>query len=388
MANKKAKDKKAKDKKAILALSDGTVFEGLSFGSTGEVSAEVCFNTAMTGYQEILTDPSYKGQIVTMTYPHIGNYGINSEDVESRCPWVEGFIVKENCPSPSNWLSEKSLHDYLLENNIVGIKGIDTRALTILIRDKGAMSGVISTEDLDAKSLVEKARAHPTLVGKDLVRSVTTDKVYKWDEPLWSLDDTNETKPQKKYKVVAFDYGIKLNILRSLVTHGFDVTVVPATTSAEEVLKMAPDGVFLSNGPGDPEPVDYATETVKNLIGKLPIFGICLGHQIISLALGGKSFKLKFGHRGANQPVKDLSTGKVEITSQNHGFAIDADSMKGLAEITHINLNDNTVEGLASEDKSFFSVQYHPESSPGPHDSRYLFKRFRGLMEGFDKRRP
>lgn len=378
----------ANDKKAILALSDGSVFEGLSFGSTGEVLAEVCFNTSMTGYQEILTDPSYKGQIVTMTYPHIGNYGINAEDVESHRPWVEGFVVKENCPSPSNWRSEKSLHDYLLEEKIVGISNIDTRALTILIRDKGAMSAVISTEDLDPKSLVEKARGLAGLIGCDLVSSVTTDKVYKWDEGLWSLGGAKESENKKKYNVVAFDFGIKLNILRSLVSHGFDVTVVPASTTAEEVLKMAPDGVFLSNGPGDPEPVTYAIETVKNLIGKLPIFGICLGHQIISLALGGKSFKLKFGHRGANQPVMDLSTNKVEITSQNHGFAIDADSMKGLAEITHINLNDNTVEGLAVEEKSLFSVQYHPESSPGPHDSRYLFERFVETIEGFDRRRP
>ncbi len=369
------------NKKAILALSDGSVFEGLSFGSLGEVSAEVCFNTSMMGYQEILTDPSYKGQIVTMTYPQIGNYGINSEDVESRRPWVEGFIVKENCPHPSNWRSERSLNDYLLENKIVGISGIDTRALTILIRDKGAMSGVISTVDMDPKNLVEKARALPTLIGQDLVKSVTIDKAYKWDEGLWSLDGSKEAAPSRRFKIVAFDFGIKLNILRCLVTYGFDVTVVPASTSAEEVLKMAPDGVFLSNGPGDPEPVTYATQTVKALIGKLPIFGICLGHQIISLALGGESFKLKFGHRGANQPVKDLSTGKVEITSQNHGFAIDADSMKGLADITHINLNDNTVEGLAVEDKMLFSVQYHPESSPGPHDSRYLFTRFVEMME-------
>ena len=369
-------------KKAILALSDGTVFEGLSFGSSGEVTAEVCFNTSMTGYQEILTDPSYKGQIVTMTYPHIGNYGINSEDIESRRPWVEGFIVKENCPGPSNWRSEKSLNDYLLENKIVGISNIDTRALTILIRDKGAMSGIISTDDPDPKSLVEKARAHPIMVGRDLVSSVTIDKAYNWDEGLWSLEGSSDVTPEKKYKVVAFDFGIKLNILRNLVSFGFDVTVVPATATAEEVMEMAPDGVFLSNGPGDPEPVTYAVETVKALIGKLPIFGICLGHQIISLALGAVSFKLKFGHRGANQPVKDLHTGKVEITSQNHGFAIDAGSMKGLAEITHINLNDNTVEGLAVEDKSLFSVQYHPESSPGPHDSRYLFKRFEEMMAG------
>jgi carbamoyl-phosphate synthase small subunit len=369
------------NKKTILALSDGTVFEGVSIGFDGEASGEVCFNTSMMGYQEILTDPSYKGQIVTMTYPQIGNYGINSEDIESRRPWLEGFVVKENCPEPSNWRSEKSLHDYLASNAIVGISGIDTRALTILIRDKGAMSGVISSVDLDAKSLVEKARKMPGLVGQDLVKSVTTDKAYTWDERLWSLDGSLEKTHEKRYKVVAFDFGVKLNILRSLVSHGFDVTVVPAHTTAEEILKINPDGIFLSNGPGDPEPVTYAVETIKALIGKFPIFGICLGHQIISLALGAKSFKLKFGHRGANQPVMDLTSGTVEITSQNHGFAIDAESMEGLAEITHINLNDKTVEGLAVRERSLFSVQYHPESSPGPHDSRYLFKRFREMIE-------
>ncbi len=371
----------ANNKKAILALSDGTVFEGTSIGFDGETSGEVCFNTSLMGYQEILTDPSYKGQIVTMTYPQIGNYGINSDDIESRRPWIEGFIVKESCPEPSSWRSEKSLHDYLLENKIVGISGIDTRALTILLRDKGSMSGVISSKDLDAKSLVEKARAMAGLVGLDLVKSVTIDKSYEWKEGLWSLDGAKEAKVEKRYRIVAFDFGIKLNILRSLVSHGFDVTVVPATTTAEDVLKMEPDGLFLSNGPGDPEPVTYAIESVKKLIGKLPIFGICLGHQIISLALGAKSFKLKFGHRGGNQPVQDLSTMKVEITSQNHGFAIDAASMKGLAEITHINLNDKTVEGLQVKGKSLFSVQYHPESSPGPHDSRYLFDRFVEMIE-------
>ncbi|MEE9542213.1 MAG: glutamine-hydrolyzing carbamoyl-phosphate synthase small subunit [Thermodesulfobacteriota bacterium] len=380
MPNKKDKN----NNKAILALSDGTIFEGLSFGFSGEAVAEICFNTSMTGYQEILTDPSYKGQIVSMTYPQIGNYGINSEDVESRRPWVEGFIVKEVCPEPSSWRSEKSLDAFMLENGIVGISGIDTRALTRLIRDKGAMEGVISAKDLDPKSLVKKARAHPGLTGRDLVSLVTTDKPYKWDEGLWNLEGVDalagKSIPQERYKVVAFDFGMKLNILRNLVSIGCDVTVVSASTTAKEVLAMAPDGVFLSNGPGDPEAVTYAVETVKELLRKLPVFGICLGHQIISLALGAKSFKLKFGHRGANQPVKDLNTGKVEITSQNHGFAIDAKSMKGLSKITHVNLNDDTVEGLSSPGEKFFSVQYHPESSPGPHDSRYLFMIFLEMM--------
>jgi len=399
-------------KKAILALSDGTVFEGFSLGAQGESPGEVVFNTSLTGYQEILTDPSYKGQIVTMTYTEQGNYGINLEDVESCRPWVSGFIVKEACPYPSSWRHDKkggmTLDAYLKENNIVGIYGIDTRALTRHIREEGAMPGIISSVDLDAESLYKKAQAIPSLAGQDLAKEVTCKAQYEWTEGLWDIEDGYASKAVsaseaasgieaasaglpplekggrggfKKHRVVAFDFGIKLNILRSLVSAGCEVTVVPASTTAEQVLKMNPDGIFLSNGPGDPEPIDYAQQTIKELIGKKPIFGICLGHQLTSLALGGKSFKLKFGHRGGNQPVMDLTTRKVEITSQNHGFAIDADSMKGLAELTHINLNDKTVEGIQDKARKLFTVQYHPEASPGPHDSHYLFKRFTDMME-------
>jgi carbamoyl-phosphate synthase small subunit len=372
-------------KKAILVLSDGTVFEGFSFGADGEATGEVVFNTSLMGYQEILTDPSYKGQMVTMTYTEQGNYGINLEDVESRRPWVGGFIVKQACQYPSSWRHEKkggmTLDAYLKENNIVGIYGIDTRALTRHIREEGAMPGVISSVDLDAESLYKKAVKVPSLAGQDLAKDVTCSAPYEWTEGVWDITDGYTSKVEKsKFKVVAFDFGIKLNILRSLVSAGCDVTVVPADTTAEKILEMNPDGIFLSNGPGDPEPVKYAQETIKKLIGKKPIFGICLGHQLLSLALGGKSFKLKFGHRGGNQPVMDLTTRKVEITSQNHGFAIDADSMKGIAELTHINLNDKTVEGIQDKDLKLFTVQYHPEASPGPHDSQYLFKRFTDMM--------
>ena len=376
-------------RKAILALSDGTVFEGSSFGAEGETTGEVVFNTSLTGYQEVLTDPSYKGQIVTMTYSQQGNYGINPEDVESVKPWVEGFIVKEPCLFPSNWRSTESLMGYLMRNRIIGISGIDTRALTRIIRDKGAMQGVISTVDSDFASLVKKAQAAPTLVGRDLVKEVSCQKPYEWHGELWDLEQGGYPKAseegKKKFKVVAYDFGVKKNILRNLSAAGCSVTVVPASTSAEEALALNPDGIFLSNGPGDPDAVGYAKETVKKLIGKKPIFGICLGHQILSLALGGKTYKLKFGHRGGNQPVQDLSTGKVEITSQNHGFAVDLDSLKGKAELSHINLNDRTCEGLTLSGKPVFSVQYHPEASPGPHDSQYLFKRFVDLMESQKK---
>lgn len=370
-------------RKAILVLSDGTVFEGTSFGADGEVTGEVVFNTSMTGYQEVLTDPSYNGQIVTMTYSHQGNYGINEEDIESWRPWVEGFIVKEACLYPSNWRSRETLMTYLRRHGIVGIAGIDTRALTRIIREKGAMEGVISTVDLDPSSLFRKAKAAAGLVGKDLVKEVTCKAPYTWHEELWRLEGGYGKKKEgvKRHKVVAYDFGIKRNILRNLSEAGCDVTVVPASTKAEEVLAMSPDGIFLSNGPGDPDAVTYAKENVAKLIGKKPIFGICLGHQILSLALGGKTFKLKFGHRGANQPVQDLTTGKVEITSQNHGFAVDMDSLKGIAELTHLNLNDRTVEGLTHKKHPLFSVQYHPEASPGPHDSRYLFERFVEMME-------
>ncbi|HBO84146.1 MAG: carbamoyl phosphate synthase small subunit [Deltaproteobacteria bacterium GWC2_42_11] len=371
--------------KAVLALADGTVFEGYSFGAEGESIGEVVFNTSMTGYQEILTDPSYKGQIVTMTYTQIGNYGINSEDIESARPWIEGFIVKEFCQYPSNWRSKETLDSYLKRHNIVGIHGIDTRALTKHLRDNGAMNGVISTVDLDPERLVKKAKGFPSMAGLDLAKEVTCKEPYKLKQGLWNIErgySSLSTHHSPLYKVVAYDFGIKYNILRNLVNVGCDVTVVPAWTSADDVLKMNPDGVFLSNGPGDPDAVKYAIENVRKLIGKKPIFGICLGHQILGLALGGKTYKLKFGHRGGNQPVMDLTTRKVEITSQNHGFAVDVNSLKGIAELTHINLNDKTVEGLAHKKLPLFSVQYHPEASPGPHDASYLFKRFVDLMEG------
>ena len=370
--------------KAILALADGTVFEGFLFGAPGEAAGEIVFNTSLTGYQEILTDPSYQGQIVNMTYPHIGNYGFNEEDRESRRPWVKGFIVKEPCPRPSNWRSLEDIETYLTKHSITGIYGIDTRALTRHIREEGAMEGLISSVDLDPESLVAKASAREGLVGKDLAREVTCSEPYEWSEGLWSPLEGFVAPPEvkgRRKRVVAFDFGTKLNILRNLTSLGLDLTVVPASTTAEEVLKTDPDGIFLSNGPGDPAAVTYAIETIKELIGKKPIFGICLGHQILSLALGASSFKLKFGHRGGNQPVMDLQTSKVEITSQNHGFAIDSDSLKGIAEITHINLNDKTVEGIGDPERRFFSVQYHPEASPGPHDAAYLFDRFMKMMD-------
>lgn len=390
--------------KAVLALSDGTIFEGYAFGYIGEMGGEVVFNTSLTGYQEILTDPSYTGQIVTLTYPQIGNYGISEEDFESSIitslnknlggfsggkVTVNGLVVKDFEVNPSNYRSSDSLSDYLIKNRIPAIYGIDTRALTMHLRDKGSMTGVISTvEGVNAKSVYSEALKVPSLSGRDLVKEVTCSEPYCYNEMfedinVWSHDvNKNEVilDTEKIYNVVAFDFGIKTNILRSLASSGCVVTVVPATTTAKEVLAMKPDGVFLSNGPGDPEPVDYAKDTVKELIGQVPIFGICLGHQILSLALGASTYKLKFGHRGGNQPVKDLATGKVEITSQNHGFAVDEDSLKGITEVTHINLNDKTVEGIADYKRKFFSVQYHPEASPGPHDSAYLFKRFTDLM--------
>ncbi|MBI5588704.1 MAG: glutamine-hydrolyzing carbamoyl-phosphate synthase small subunit [Deltaproteobacteria bacterium] len=374
-------------KKAILALADGTVFEGFSFGADGESVGEVVFNTSMTGYQEVLTDPSYKGQIVTMTCTQQGNYGINEEDIESVQLWVEGFIVKEACLYPSNWRSTEVLTAYLKWHGIVAISGIDTRALTRIIRDKGAMEAVISTVDLNPERLVKKAQASPGPVGVDLVSKVSCKAPYRWTEKLWDpvKGYRKTTEKGARYRVAAYDFGIKRNILRNLAEAGCDVVVVPASTPAEKVLEMNPDGIFLSNGPGDPDAVTYAKENVRRLIGKKPIFGICLGHQILSLALGGKTFKLKFGHRGGNQPVQDLTTSKVEITSQNHGFAVDIYSLKGIAELTHINLNDRTVEGIAHRELPLFSVQYHPEASPGPHDSQYLFKRFTDMMGGRGK---
>jgi carbamoyl-phosphate synthase small subunit len=372
-------------KKALLALADGLVFEGDSFGAEGETSGEIVFNTSMTGYQEILTDPSYKGQIVTMTYTQIGNYGVNDEDVESAKPYAEGFIVKEYMDFPSNWRKKKSLNEYLKEHAIVGIQGIDTRALTRHLRDFGAQPGVISTKDSDPESLVAKAKTLPKMSGLDLAKVVTCKKPYQWAEGDWDLEKGYAKKSSTKYKVVAYDYGIKRNILRLLTSAGCDVTVVPATTSAEDVLALKPDGVFLSNGPGDPEPVTYAIENIKKLLGKKPIFGICLGQQLLGLALGGKTYKLKFGHHGGNQPIMDLTTRKVEIAAENHGFAVDMETLKDKVVVTHVNLNDKTCEGFQHKTLPAFCVQYHPEASPGPHDSRYLFARFIEMMEKHKK---
>ncbi len=367
--------------KAILLLEDGTVFEGTSFGAKSHKCGEVVFNTSMTGYQEILTDPSYHEQIITMTYPLIGNYGTNAEDWESRKIFAAGFIVKENCDYPSNWRNKDSLGDYLKANDIVGLEGIDTRALVKHIREQGAMRGIISSDELNIGKLKKKLDEYPGLIGRDIVKNVAIDKPYAWDKGVIDVLKNEECKPEKKYKVVAIDYGMKRNILRLLRSHGCDVYVMPGTTKAKEILKRKPNGVFLSNGPGDPAAVSYAIDTIKELLGNVPIFGICLGHQLLSLALGAKTYKLKFGHRGANHPVKNLKTGQIEITSQNHGFCVDMDSLAGKGvELTHLNLNDNTNEGLFCKKLKAFSVQYHPEASPGPHDSQYLFDNFTDLM--------
>lgn len=378
-----------KKKTAVLALADGTVFEGYSFGAEGETSGEVVFNTSMTGYQEILTDPSYKGQIVTMTYPHIGNYGVNEEDGESSMPHLSGFIAKEISSSPSNWRSQGSLDAYLKEHGIVGIQGIDTRALTISLRDHGSQMGIISTDNIAPESLVERVKALPGIVGQDLVKEVTCERPFSWTQatigvalsPLGRGVGEGRGIDEGGFNVVVYDFGVKWNILRMLASYGCDVRVVPASTPAEDALSMNPDGILLSNGPGDPAGVPYAIENTKRLIGRKPVFGICLGHQMIGLALGGKTYKLRFGHHGGNQPVMDLSTGKVEITAQNHNFAVDIDSLGEDVELTHINLNDQTVEGMRHRRYPLFSVQYHPEASPGPHDSRYLFERFIEIME-------
>jgi carbamoyl-phosphate synthase small subunit len=336
----------------------------------------------MTGYQEILTDPSYRGEIVTMTYPLIGNYGINMEDVESWRPHLSGFIVKEAADVPSNWRSRLSLDAYLKEHGIIGLQGIDTRALVRHIRDHGAQTGVLSTVDTDPESLVAKAKAAPSIVGRDLVREVTCQEPYHWTEGTWELENGYRTRQgEPRFRVVAYDFGIKRNILRNLVGSGCDVTVVPADFPAAKVMALRPDGVFLSNGPGDPEPIGYAQENIRQLLGKVPLFGICLGHQLLSIALGGRTFKLKFGHRGGNQPVRRGEGHCIEITSQNHGFAVEPGSIADTAVVTHINLNDNTVEGLHHSALPVFSVQYHPEASPGPHDARYLFEEFIKLME-------
>ena len=366
---------------AWLVLRDGRVFRGQPLGTLGETSGEVIFNTAMTGYQEILTDPSYRGQIVAMTYPLIGNYGVNEEDVESRKPWVNGFIVKECAPVASNFRANMNLDDYLRRHAIVGIQGIDTRALTRHLRDHGALDGIVSSVARDPAELLGRARELPGLVGRDLVAEVTADTPYAWSEGPWELARGYVAPPPPRFSVVAYDCGIKFNILRQLRAVGCGVTVVPASTPAEAVLELKPDGVFLSNGPGDPEGVPYLIESVKRLLGRVPIFGICLGHQILGLAGGGSTYKLKFGHHGANHPVKDLASGKVEITAQNHGFAVEPESAARHGwEPTHVNLNDGTCEGLRHHEWPAFSVQYHPEASPGPHDANYLFHRFTELL--------
>jgi carbamoyl-phosphate synthase small subunit len=355
--------------KAILALEDGLVFEGRSVGAEGEATGELVFNTSMMGYQEILTDPSYAGQIITMTYPLIGNYGVNEEDVESRRPFCRGFVMRECCFEPSNWRATSTLPEYLVKHGIVAIDGVDTRKITKHLREFGAKKAVISTREFNHARLIERAKTSPDMAGSDYVRDVTIDQPYEWNR-------------DGKYNVVAFDYGIKYNILRLLEEQGCRVTVVPATASAQDVLARKPDGVFLSNGPGDPAALDYIYPALRGLLGKVPIFGICLGHQVLAHALGGNTFKLKFGHRGGNQPVLNKQTGAVEISSQNHGFAVDPNSFSDPdVVITHTNLNDQSVEGLEHRKHPVFSVQYHPESSPGPHDSRYLFTRFTELMD-------
>jgi carbamoyl-phosphate synthase small subunit len=363
--------------RAYVVLEDGTRFEGRSIGASGTTTGETVFTTGLTGYQEVLTDPSYCGQLVTMTAAHIGNTGTNPEDGETLKPSIAGFILRESSPIVSNWRANESLHEYLVRNGIVGICDVDTRTLTRHIRDNGAQMGAIGTGDPEA--LLAAAKAAPKMTGQDLTGRVTTDKIYEWTEGLgvWSLGASTG----KKHHVVAIDFGVKQNILRCLVDAGFKVTVVPSTTSAADILALHPDGVFISNGPGDPAAVTHGIETIRALLGKKPMFGICLGHQLLGLALGGTTSKLKFGHRGLNQPVKDLATGRVEITTQNHGFIVDLESLAGKAEMTHVHLNDGTCAGIRHIETGAFSVQYHPEAAAGPHDSRYLFERFRSLIE-------
>ncbi len=359
------------DHPAWLVLEDGTAFHGRSVGADGEIFGEAVFNTALTGYQEIITDPSYKGQVVCMTYPHIGNYGVNEEDVESRKPWVEGFIIRELSPVDSNYRSVQPLDAYFKKHKLVAIDNVDTRALTLKLREQGSMRCGISTAEKDPKTLLARVRSSPDIVGVDLVKQVTCDAAYEWNKPT-----------DAKRHVVVMDFGVKHNILRKLASHGCRVSVVPAKTTAKEILSRKPDGVLLSNGPGDPSAVTYAIQTIRQLMGQVPILGICLGHQLLGHAYGGKTIKLKFGHHGANHPVKDLSTGKTEITSQNHNFAVELESIPGgKVEVTHKNLNDGTVEGMQHKELPIFSIQYHPEASPGPRDAQYLFKRFIDRMD-------
>jgi carbamoyl-phosphate synthase small subunit len=386
--------------KAILALEDGRYFEGISFGAPGTRTGEICFNTSMSGYQEVLTDPSYRGQIVAMTYPMIGNYGINTLDDESSEPHVRGFVIEELCDVPSNWRSTQSLDEYLKLHSIPGIQGIDTRALTKHLRTLGAMRSVITTEVASVEEAVKLAQESAPMSGSDFVREVSTPSIYTWDPESqlsrqWDIPSPSQNREggpegafhplgEARHHIVAYDFGMKRNILRGLRQSGFRVTVVPAATPAAEVLARNPDGVFLSNGPGDPAALGYIHQEVKSLIGKTPVFGICLGHQILGHAYGGKTFKLKFGHRGGNQPVKDLRTGKVSITSQNHGFAIDPSSLPSNVEVTHINLNDGTVEGMRHREAPVMSVQYHPEAAPGPNDAKYFFDEFAKLIDNAD----
>jgi carbamoyl-phosphate synthase small subunit len=374
-------------KKALMVLEDGQIFKCQSFTGPGEAIGEVVFNTGMSGYQEVLTDPSYRGQLVTMTYPLIGNYGVNPEDIESDHIQVSAFLVKEYQPFHSNYRCEQSLADYLKNAGILGVDNFDTRALTRHIRTQGAMRALISTEDLNPESLLERVKKHPTMNGQDLAKVVSTESPYRWKNGQPDMRpltlDSSVWEDRSQPCVVVLDFGIKYNILRSLANHGCHIVVVPASTTASDLQNMAPDGIFLSNGPGDPAPVKYAIQTIKDVLDYRPIFGICLGHQLLSLALGAETYKLKFGHRGINQPVRNYATNRIEITSQNHGFAVTQESLQDCnLEMTHINLNDNTVEGFRHRKLPLFAVQYHPEASPGPHDSRYLFNQFINLMNG------
>ena len=371
---------------AVLALENGTWYKGLSAGAAGKTLGEVVFNTNMTGYQEVLTDPSYLGQIVTMTCPQIGNYGVSSEDTESVCPRVSGFVMRDESPVASNWRADATLRDYLVEHGIVAIAGIDTRALTRLLRSAGVMRGVIATDVTDPEGLVAEARCAPTIEGSDLVRSVTCSEPFEWDPSSDPSSEDFRVEPDRPsgppFQIAAYDFGMKRNILRRFDAYGCRVQVFPAATPAKKVLAAKPDGIFLSNGPGDPAPLDYAITHARELIeSELPVFGICLGHQVLALAMGARTYKLKFGHRGGNHPVKNLVTEKIEITSQNHGFAVDSNSVPRDVAVTHVNLYDQTIEGLRHKEKPVFCVQYHPEASPGPHDADYLFSEFIDTME-------